>query len=286
MLSDFLSKHKLPESYQDTALKYFKPLASEIALHQKRANRPILLGINGCQGSGKSTLTDFLLLLLSSEHNLNCIGMSIDDFYYSKAKRDELSKHIHPLLAVRGVPGTHDTHFLKQTIASLKAGIHSTIPKFDKSCDDLYSMDKWTQYTKSADIIILEGWCVGIPAQTEKQLIEPVNQLESQEDCDGKWRKFVNDSLKSDYEPIFGEIDLLLMLKAPSFESVFNWRKEQEHKLIAQLERENLDSSMTMNDEQIERFISFYQRLTEHALTTLPNTADYVLSLDEKRQII
>jgi len=38
--------------------------------------------------------------------------LSLDDFYLGHAARLQLARDIHPLLATRGVPGTHDIAFL------------------------------------------------------------------------------------------------------------------------------------------------------------------------------
>ena len=75
------------------------------------------------------------------------------------------------------------------------------------------------------------------------------------------------------------------MLKAPCFEDVYAWRLEQEQKLILSTAKANDDKSGTMDEQQIQRFIQHYQRLTEHALITLPNTCDHVFELNSARAI-
>ena len=72
------------------------------------------------------------------------------------------------------------------------------------------------------------------------------------------------------------------MLAAPSFDSVLHWRLEQEHKLAKTSKGEKTG---VMNDDEVARFIEHYQRLTEHALSTLPQQCDTVFYLDEHRNI-
>jgi D-glycerate 3-kinase len=97
-------------------------------------------------------------------------------------------------------------------------------------------------------------------------------------------------------------MDCWLMLKAPSFDCVYQWRLEQEQKLQARLAQQaqvnvqtqgrsqeqtqtTTDTSGVMSSAEIQRFIQFYQRITEQLLTTLPDWADVVWSLSDQRQI-
>lgn len=287
LLSQFIKDHKLSPDYIETALTWFIPLANKISLHQSSANRPILIGVNGCQGSGKSTLTALLTILLNEVFDKSTIGFSIDDFYLSKQQRNGLSKSIHPLFKTRGAPGTHDLGLLEKSIARLLAGKNVTLPVFNKAIDDLEPMSNWVQVHKSHKIIILEGWCVGIDSQEQHELVEPANELEARLDKDSIWRQHVNDLLSVDYKHVFSLIDFLIMLKAPSFEQVYKWRCEQEHKLIASLAAEgNLSKNRaTMSDPQILTFIQFYQRLTQHALETMPAKSNCLFKLDSNRSI-
>lgn len=284
MLTEFIKQHHLPNSFEDTAKNYFIPLAKEIA-QQAVHRKTWFLGVNGCQGSGKSTLTDFLSQYLLSEYQLTVVNLSLDDFYLSKAARQNLAKHTHPLLATRGVPGTHDTALLSNTLKLLKTN-HSNTPialsKFDKATDDLVPQNAWQIAPKKIDIVLFEGWCWGVPEQTSKQLKDPVNTLEENED-DGKWRNYVNDELASKYSPLYQYMDAWLMLKAPNFNCVANWRWQQEEKL-AKYNHSN-DTSGVMTKAQVERFIQHYQRLTEHGLLTLPQKCRWLLCLDENRHI-
>ncbi len=282
-ITAFLSKHRLPTSYSVLVDQWFMPLAADIYAHQNKAKSTLIIGINGAQGSGKSTLTDLLVFLLKQHFKLNAIGLSIDDFYLTKQQRQQLAIEVHPLMITRGVPGSHDIELATDTITKLVSGqVNVAIPRFDKASDDRYPNEHWDIVTDKVDVVILEGWCVGAQAQSPQQLTEPINTLESEHDPKAIWRQYVNQKLSEDYPALFDLIDLWIMLKAPSFECVYAWRLEQEQKLRDTLHGDNA----TMNDEQIAFFIQHYQRLTENILNTLPDKVDYLFELNTDRKIV
>lgn len=294
----FLTRNKLPESYLLSAEKWFSPLLEK---YQNPSKKPLIIGINGSQGSGKSTLSDYLCTVLNERYDLRCVSLSLDDFYLTKLERQQLAIEVHPLLETRGVPGTHDIPLALKTLAQLVDGSAQTlIPRFDKSRDDRMPMEQCDSISGQVDIIILEGWCVGAKPQTADQLVEPLNSLEAEQDTDGVWRNTVNQALAGEYQALFTQLDQLIMLQAPSFESVFNWRLEQEEKMRARIGALNSRASATgasangakesangiMTASQIAEFIAHYQRITEQSLREMPLRADHLLQLDSQRQII
>ena len=294
----FLTRNKLPESYLLSAEKWFSPLLEE---YQNPSKKPLIIGINGSQGSGKSTLSDYLCTVLNERYDLRCVSLSLDDFYLTKLGRQQLAIEVHPLLETRGVPGTHDIPLALKTLAQLVDGsVQTLIPRFDKSRDDRMPMEQCDSISGQVDIIILEGWCVGAKPQTADQLVEPLNSLEAEQDTDGVWRNTVNQALAGEYQALFAQLDQLIMLQAPSFESVFNWRLEQEEKMRARIGALNSGASATeasangakesangiMTASQIAEFIAHYQRITEQSLREMPLRADHLLQLGSQRQII
>lgn len=279
-LSDFLLRHRLPAEFRRTAETHFSPLASQ--LPELRGDRSVLLlGINGAQGTGKSTLAEFLRLATESMFNWHVAVLSIDDFYYTLEERRTLAKTVHPLFKTRGVPGTHDTRMLAQCLDQLRqldTNELAALPRFDKATDDRADESRWPLVKGPIDLIIIEGWCVGSVAQTSDELQVPINRLEREEDSDRTWRFYVNAQLETKYKPIFDQLDALIFLRAPSFDAILRWRTEQEEKLAA-VSPEH--SSGLMNNEQIERFLQYYERLTRVNLEQLPNSSDIVFNLDE-----
>ncbi len=285
MLSEFINKNKLSSGFEASAIHHFIPLANKLATHQIGAKVPLFVALNGCQGSGKSTLADFLKAYLAQEYSLNVAVLSLDDFYFDKAKRTELAKTIHPLLATRGVPGTHDTDHIRQVLQKLSnktTGFH--IPRFNKATDNPYPREQWTDVSEAADIILFEGWCWGVSSQSQAALAQPVNSLEQHHDTNGQWREYVNHQLKTHYEALYSCFDCWIMLKAPSFDDVYNWRLEQEEKLGETRQADHTNA--IMSPSQIHHFIQHYQRLTEHALAILPAQCDHLFTLDSQRKIV
>lgn len=283
-LSEFLVKHKLPEAFRAIAQNYYLPFAHELPA-LRRQSLPLLLGINGAQGTGKSTFADFLSFALSTLHNWNVAVLSIDDFYHTRAHRAELAETVHPLLQTRGVPGTHEIDMLAVILDELR-GVQVdgsvTLPRFNKAIDDRAQRSDWPIIAGPVDMIILEGWCVGTTQQSPQELEQAVNALEQEEDDQGLWRTYVNQQLESTYATVFAQIDTLVFLEAPSFEAILRWRTEQEQKLAATAPR---DASGLMSEKEIVRFIQFYERLTRANLLRLPHQADTVFHLNEAHEV-
>jgi D-glycerate 3-kinase len=289
VLQTFLARHRLPPQFLHLVDAWYAPLAEQLALHHAMAGRPLLVGINGSQGSGKSTLASLLALLLTQFYQLRIVQLSIDDFYLTRESRRLLAENIHPLLATRGVPGTHDLPLMRETLEQLfrKSG-EIPIPRFNKAVDDRHPVDQWECASAPLDLVIIEGWCLGTPAQSEAALQKPVNDLEAREDSDATWRRYVNRQISEYYEPIYQMVDLWIMLQAPSFDCVYRWRLEQEQKLADKLDQAGNPAARkrVMSAQQIARFIQHYQRLTEHTLEQLPGRVNYLFQLDQERRII
>lgn len=282
----FLQRHQLPATYLDTARQWFTPLVSALAEHQNSAGRPILVALNGCQGSGKTTVSDFLCTALKAEYALNAVAISLDDFYLSLAQRQSLAVSVHPLLTTRGVPGTHDMALMQQTLAQLLDTQRTEpvdVPRFDKAVDDRRPQSEWDRIRTPVQIVLLEGWCLGAQPQEPELLAQPINNLERTEDPAGHWRGYSNSILNGAFQVLYARVDQWIMLCAPSFDCVFQWRQEQERKLAATLEAAH--AGALMDDDALARFIQHYERLTRQCLDTLPERVNHLFTLDDSRQI-
>lgn len=277
----FIARHGLSDDYLQQAIIWFDPLVDSLFSDQKKAKKTLVIGINGCQGSGKSTLADYLSISFL-ERGLSSIAVSIDDFYLTRQERQQLALDVHPLFLTRGVPGTHDLSLALETLHALMTYQGNVaVPRFNKAQDDRFPRSDWPEIQAPLDVIILEGWCVGISAQDDHDLRAPINPLEAEEDPDGVWRRYVNQQLASDYFKVWDLIDHLIMLQAPGFECVYQWRLEQEQKLA----QGDLTASKIMRADQIKRFIQYYERLTRHGLAQLPAHCQHVFKLNPDRQI-
>lgn len=271
----------------------YVPLAAWLCCQRRYRSGPLVVGVNGAQGAGKSTLFNLLEVTLGEGFGLQVAGVSIDDLYKTRAERERLAREVHPLLRTRGVPGTHDVALGIEVLRALKRGDPDAampVPVFDKSIDDRCQASAWQEWPEPADIIVLEGWCVGAQPQSEADLLAPVNELEREEDPDGAWRRYVNDQLRGPYAELFGLIDVLIMLQVPSMEAVYQWRSLQEQKLAERMQYlfdagASTDHLRIMGGGEIRRFIQHYERLTRAMLQEMPARADVCLRLNENHKI-
>ena len=280
-IEHFIAQHDLPENFSSLVERFYLPFAEKIT---DMVHDLTVLGVNGAQGTGKSTFSALLAILLK-QADIRTAVLSIDDFYLRKSERELLAKDVHPLLATRGVPGTHDIGLALKTLQDLvevKIGETVAVPRFDKARDDRCDTADYGQIEGPVDLIILEGWCVGASPELDAELMDPINWLEEAKDPNGLWRRYVNEQLCGDYQSLFSMIDCLVMLKAPSFKAIEQWRWQQEQLLI---KHANGKGEGLMNEAEVKTFIQYFQRLTQHCLNELPSRADYVYSLNEKHLI-
>ena len=282
-LAAFCKAHRLPDSFRRVAAEHYVPLARWLV--EIAGEKPPIFGICGAQGTGKSTLAEFLAAELKGLAGWSVAVLSMDDFYLSRAERLELSRTVHPLLATRGPPGTHDCDMMAdylQRLRRLGEGESMALPRFDKSRDDRAPPATWPRVTGPLNAVILEGWCLGVPPQDAAELVTPVNNLEARHDCDARWRTYVNNRLRDEYAEVFSRLDRLIFLQAPDMDSVLRWRTEQERKLAARTSRREPG---VMNATELREFIQHCERLSRVATAELPRTADVTLALDPSHQI-
>lgn len=238
-----------------------------------------IYGIAGLQGSGKSTLAA-QVAALAHARGLRAITLSIDDVYLGPRARRALARRIHPLLVTRGPPGTHDPALACETLDALREGRRIRLPRFDKATDRRWPPSRWPWADAGIDLTIFEGWFLKTPAQHDTALRQPLNALESQYDPDGTWRRYCNAALGNDYPALWTRLDRLLFLRAPGFTPVAQWRWEQERRLHAARPRH-----AAMTRPRIEHFIQHFERISRHALETLPAIAEWTVPLDAQRRI-
>lgn len=265
--------HSLPASGFDAGLVR---AALDTALNLPAAI-PVF-AIAGLQGSGKSTLAA-QIAALGRSRGLRVAVLSLDDFYLGKQARGRLARQVHPLLATRGPPGTHDLPLALRVMEGLGQGRPTRLPRFDKLADERLPEHQWPDTQERCDLVILEGWFLKTPAQGEAQLRQPVNSLERNEDPQGIWRHWCNTALGRDYPTLWERIDALWFLHGPGFEIVTHWRWQQEQGLLAAHPHRS-----GMDRPALERFVSLFERVSRQAMQTLPDIADKTIALDAQRR--
>jgi D-glycerate 3-kinase len=274
-IAAFLARERLPESFRTTLERVCRPLAARAAALRAARGQTVFVGLCGAQGSGKSTISEATVAILCVQ-GLKAVSLSLDDFYLSREARAWLARKVHPLMAVRGPPGTHDVALACVVLDHLGLPGLTPLPAFDKASDERRPQSAWREVEGPLDVVILEGWCVGARPQPRADLIDPVNSLERAEDPDGVWRRYVDRQLAGPYQALFGRLDMLVLLAAPGFEVVRAWRTEQEHKLRAR-------TGGGMDDDAIARFVAHYERLTRWILDEMPSRADWTIPLAADR---
>ena len=266
-------------------------------IQQQRAlhpDRPVLIGVAGAQGSGKTTACQ----LLEAANRPRFAHFSLDDVYLTKAERiwraDNVSSfdpyrdmdgnfqvahtprpEIERLLLTRGPPGTHDLSLAKDVIARLMRGEATKLPRFDKAADDRAPENTWPMFQGQAEAILIDGWCLGAKPTTLPA--DPLNDVE-REDEDGIWRKETETQLRKVYAPFFATFDAIVYLKPPNWEIVRAWRGQQEEQLLGR--------TLTADeDAKLDRFLMFYERITRSMMAG-GHTASCIVELDEQRGVL
>ena len=248
-------------------------------------NKPYFVGLAGGQGTGKTTISSLISIILKKYFKKNVFRVSIDDFYKTRKDRSKLSKSIHPMLMTRGVPGTHDLKLMQTFFKNVKQKSFRSIkvPKFDKSIDDRYPKKNWYNVNKKPDIIIFEGWCVGAKAEENKSLLKSINEMEKNRDKKLIWRKYVNAQLKTNYKKLYSQLNSLVYLKAKDFSLLQKWRLKQENKL--KLKSKKNSKNKIMNKNEVLEFMQTYQRVTENMFKKAPKYASIIMNLNSNHII-
>lgn len=214
-------------------------IRSRISLHGN-SDKPLVIGLNGLQGVGKTTLVTALAKALQAE-GVNTLVLSIDDLYLERKQQALLaSSHaLNPLVQHRGEPGTHDMVLAKELFGALVVGKETKIPQYNKAAfsglGDRVPSEQWQTVNapgqKKVQVIIFEGWCVGFRPLREDQVrarhAGPSKTLHIHrlEDL-----LFVNARLK-EYDAITDYFDGFVYIDAEDTQSVYDWRLQQERAL-------------------------------------------------------
>ena len=239
-------------------------------------DRPPVIGVVGAQGSGKTTLAR------AAAEAFGAAQISIDDVYLTRAEREAMAREVHPLFITRGPPGTHDLGLLQRLIGALSAAEpddETLIPDFDKRGDDRKPEARWRAFRGRPSAILIDAWCLGAVAEDAAALAEPVNDLERDQDADGRWRRLVNNRVAGDYAAFADRMDAILFLKAPGFEVVLDWRCQQEADLLGVVPKD-----LPLAERQrLGGFIQYFERITRRMLAGGVR-ANVTVTLDEGRR--
>ena len=247
--------------------------------------KPYFVGLAGGQGTGKTTTSSLIKIILIKYFKLNVFRISIDDFYKTRKERISLSKRVHPMLLTRGVPGTHDINMMLNFFKKSKSKKFKRLklPTFNKAIDDRFSKKYWYDLKKKPDVIIFEGWCVGAKSENNNTLKKTINSMEITKDRKQIWRKYVNDQLKSKYKKLYSQLNCLIYLKAKDFSLLQKWRLKQERKLWIKSKKSS--NTKIMSKQDVLSFMQTYQRVTQNMFRYMPKYASIIINLNSNHQI-
>jgi D-glycerate 3-kinase len=239
-------------NFLETLWHLWLPLALRLSDRQQQACRPFVQGILGGQGTGKTTLGLVLEKILSLLGK-SCVSLSLDDLYKTYSDRQKLKERDSRLIW-RGPPRTHDIELGIATLDRLRSRASKElpieIPRFDKSLHQGEGDRIAPQRLHGADIVLFEGWFVGVHPLPISKFSKYSPPLISEAD-----RDFALESNASlyDYIPLWQRLDSLIVLKPLRYEFSVQWRQEAERKRIA------LNKS-GMSDAEIQEFVEYFWR--------------------------
>ena len=235
------------------------PLAMQLAEWRQQNQRPLIQGILGGQGTGKTTLAAILSQILG-QWGLQVCQISIDDLYKSYADRLQFQTQ-DPRFNWRGPPGTHDVPLGLAVLQQFRNGeFPVSVPRFDKSAWQGKGDRTQPESVSHADIVFFEGWFVGVqpvdPAVFETAP-PPIATA-----ADREFAQTVNANLV-EYLPLWALLDRLIVLSPTDYRFSQRWRKQAEQRMIAA-------GRSGMSDAEIDQFVEYFWRSLHPELFITP----------------
>ncbi|MDH6088002.1 glycerate kinase [Umezakia ovalisporum] len=265
--------NKPPEQILAVFSDLWLPLSIKLASHRQGLGRPLIQGILGGQGTGKTTMCQVLSLILE-EIGFRTLSLSLDDLYKTYSHRLVLTQQ-DPRLIWRGPPGTHDIDLGLKVLDQIRQGKSPVIvPRFDKSLYNGAGDRTSPEIVKDIDIVLFEGWFVGVRPIDSNVFNYALPPIITDEE-----KNFARDMNRrlSDYLPLWERLDSLIVLYPTDYRCSMAWRKQAERQMIAA-------GKSGMSDSQVEEFVNYFWRslhpeLFITPLVKSPKGVDLVISI-------
>ena len=256
------------------------PLAINLAELRQKLGRTPIQGILGEMGTGKSSLASILRLLLG-HLGYTTVILSLDDIYKTHTERFSLQK-TDPRLIWRGPPGTHDIYLgLKFLGNCLQKDVSEPIliPRFDKSLHNGEGDRGKPEAIDKVDIVLFEGWFVGVRPIAETVFDQPLEPIVSPKDI--RFAKDNNERLKA-YLPLWEKLDRLLVIYPVDYRFSKQWYQKAEYQMFS-------SSKTGMSDLETDNFVDYFWRalhpeLFIAPLIKRPELVDLVVEIDQNHR--
>ncbi|TPX38179.1 hypothetical protein SmJEL517_g00240 [Synchytrium microbalum] len=233
--------------------------------------RPLVIGISGPQGAGKTTLVRNISAGLSSApHSLNVVAFSLDDLYLPFEKQTQVaaSNPGNKLVELRGNPGTHDVALGRRTLETLRQNGTTPIPSYNKAANDgkgdQNPPSTWTTVQPPFHIILFEGWSMGFKSLAETELEAAYKALSKDPDSETRKHSFEHIKLlnegarvwEREWYPMF---DTFVHICCKDIHWVYDWRIEAENTMRKELNKPDAGMSDSELIDFVSRFMPFYE---------------------------
>ncbi len=263
----------------ETLWNLWLPLAIQLAECRQNLARPLIQGILGGQGTGKTTLAAILILIL--DHlGYRTLGLSLDDLYKTYEERRLLQAR-DPRLLWRGPPGTHDVDLGIEVLDELRKqrGVVE-VPRFDKSAWGGIGDRTQPEIVENIDIVLFEGWFVGVEPIDPSAFENAPPPIITAADRD--FARDMNAKL-TDYLPLWERLDRLMVLYPVDYRLSQQWRRQAEREMVSL-------SKSGMSDEMVDRFVEYFWRSIHPELFVKPLTrnstrVDLVIEINGDRSL-
>ncbi|MDZ7952047.1 glycerate kinase [Nostoc sp. DedQUE09] len=253
----------LPQKMLQVLWDLWLPLGIKLASQRQQLGRPLIQGILGGQGTGKTTMSKILILIL--DHlGYRTVSLSLDDLYKTYSDRLLLTQQ-DPRLIWRGPPGTHDIDLGLNVLDQIRQSQSPVmLPRFDKSAFAGAGDRTTSEMVTDVDIVLFEGWFVGVrPINADVFDTAPPPIVT---DEDKAFARDLNLRLHA-YLPLWERLDNLILLYPTDYRCSLEWRKQAEQQMIAA-------GKSGMSNAEIEQFVNYFWRSLHPELFITPLVKD------------
>ena len=134
-------------------------IISNLVVNNKNvaSTKPIIVGVVGMPGSGKTTSSNILGSLLTETYKISCVVIPMDGYHFSIAQLKSM-ENPEDVIYRRGAPDTFDANMLRKDLSRIRYGSDEEIyiPGFDHEIGD--PNPKEHLFKRSIhEVVIIEG---------------------------------------------------------------------------------------------------------------------------------